>query len=313
MTTVIRAARTADLPAIFNLLERAFPEAPHLFVPQTERDSTFRLRHGRVALLDGDVAAYVRIFARTMLVGGRPLPAGGIGSVATHPDARGHGLASALMRDAIEQMRREGMQVSFLFTGIPRFYAPFGYRIVHQPHFDADPREAAAAPHSSLYDVRLAEDGDVPRLLAIYRRAVAGSTGAIVRTRRTWRDATHWLVEDGNGCFVAERNGLPAAYLRSRCRAHGHEIIEAECLPGHEDAITALLARAASRAIEHGERISALPPDDHQLATALRLLPSTRESAVAPHPMMVRAIADDPAIDAAFEREPMYYWNSDRI
>jgi predicted N-acetyltransferase YhbS len=313
MTTVIRAARRAELPAIFNLLELAFPEASRaLFVAQTERDSTFRLRHGRVVLLDGEVAAYVRIFARTMLVGGRPLPAGGIGSVATHPGARGRGLASALMRDAIEQMRRERMQVSFLFTGIPRFYAPFGYRIIRQPYFDADPREAALAPHSGLYDVRGAEAGDVPRLLAIYRRAVAASTGAIARTRRTWRDATHWLTEDDDGCFVAERNGLPAAYLRSRCRAYGHEIIEAECLPGHEDAIIALLARVGGRAIEQGERIASTAPDDHQLTMALRLLPSTRESAPL-HPMMVRALTDDPPIDAAFEREPLHYWNSDRI
>jgi hypothetical protein len=205
------------------------------------------------------------------------------------------------------------MQVSFLFTGIPRFYAPFGYRIVRQPYFEGDSREAAAAPHSGLYDVRRAQDGDVPRLLAIYRRAVAGSTGAIARTRRTWRDATHWLTEDGDGCFVAERNRLPAAYLRSRCRAYGHEIIEAECLPGHEDAITALLAATARRAIEHGEPIVALAPDDHQLAMALRLLPSTHESALPPHPMMVRTLADDPSLDAVFDGEPPHYWNSDRI
>jgi len=116
----IRAVRRDELPAVYDLLEQAFPEATRsLFVEQTERDSTFRLRHGRVAIIDGEIAGYVRIFARTMLVRGVPAAAGGIGSVATRSDARDGGIATALMLDAIEQMRREGMVVSFLFTGIP--------------------------------------------------------------------------------------------------------------------------------------------------------------------------------------------------
>ena len=62
-----RAARRDDLPAIYDLLETAFPEAPReLFVNQTGADSTFRLRHARVAIDDGRVVAYVRIFAREM-------------------------------------------------------------------------------------------------------------------------------------------------------------------------------------------------------------------------------------------------------
>ncbi|MDP9238406.1 MAG: GNAT family N-acetyltransferase [Chloroflexota bacterium] len=314
MTPLIRAARTPDLPAVFDLLAACFPEASReLFVAQTERDSTFRLRHGRVALLDGRVAGYVRIFARTMLVRGVHAPAGGIGSVATHPDARGAGIATALMRDAIAEMRREGMRVSYLFTGIPEFYERLGYGIVGQPSFDVDPREAASAPNSGLHDVRAIDESEIPQLLAIYERAVAIRTGAVVRTKRTWRDAARWLSEDSGGCFVAERDGLRVGYIRSRCRERGHQILEAECLLGHEGAIGALLAAVAGRAVEHREAIYALVPDDHSLAAALRLLPSTRESALPTHPMMVRALVDDPRLDAAFGGEPMHYWNSDRI
>jgi hypothetical protein len=29
--------------------------------------------------------------------------------------------------------------------------------------------------------------------------------------------------------------------------------------------------------------------------------------------MMVRALVHDPAIGTAFEREPLHYWNSDRV
>jgi len=290
----LRAARTADLPALYDLLEQCFPEAPRsLFVEQTERDATFRLRHGRVAVADGRIVGYVRIFERRMLVRGVPVAAGGIGSVATHPDARESGVASAVMRDAIDEMRRGGFALSFLFTGITPFYERLGYRVVREPRIAADPAEAARLPLPSLYTVRPMTDGDIPRLLSIYRRASAGSTGSVVRTRRSWRDATHWLGErDGDG-LVAERNGVPAAYLRSRCRTYGHQILEAEHLRGHELAIVSLLSMIGARAAEHGERLVALVPEGQALANTMRTLPSATVTTDVPYPMMMRIISLD--------------------
>jgi hypothetical protein len=228
-----------------------------------------------------------------MLVRGVPVRAGGIGSVATQPETLGRGLATALLKDALGVMRREGMAVSFLFTGIPGFYDRLGYRLVWQPQFEAPARDVASIAHSGLYDIRQIAAGDTGRLLAIHKRGGAGTTGAVVRTRRTWRDATHWLGErDGDG-WAAERNGRPVAYLRSRCRAFGHQVIEAECLPGHDGAVAALLAAAGRRAIEHGEQVVALAPDDHPLATALRTLPTASETTDVGYPMMLRIVSLD--------------------
>jgi predicted N-acetyltransferase YhbS len=298
---------------VYDLLTAAFPEAGRdLFVAQTELDSTFRLRHGRVAVCDGRIAGYARIFSRTMLVRGVPLAAGGIGSVATHPDARSSGIATLLLRDAIERMRSQGMQVSFLFTGIPAFYERLGYRLVREPQFEADASECASILHAGLWDMRAVVPADVPRLLRIHTRAVSGSTGAIVRTARTWRDAGTWLDEDSGGCFVAERSGAAVAYLRSRCRSYGHQVLEAECAPGHEGAVAALLAAVGERAIEHGERIVALAPAAHSLATALRSLRSTVETTDVRFPMMVLGLGD-PWVEEALRSEPIRFWNSDRI
>lgn len=314
MTTKIRAARKSELPEVCNLLALAFDEAaPQMFVDQTERDSTFQLRHARVAIVDGHVAGYVRIFARTMLVRGVPLAAGGIGSVATHPDARHAGTATALMRDAIEQMRREGMALSFLFTGIPAFYERLGYRTVREPYFEADANEAAAIAEARLYDIRPMTAADDRTIIRIRTRAIAGTTGAVVHTLRTLRDDRHWLDEDADGCLIAERTGLPVAYLRSRCRPYGHQILEAEWLPGHVGAIASLLAATGRRAASHGESIVALAPDDHPLSTALRTLPATIEQSTFRYPMMVLALTSDRTIDAAFGEEPVHFWNTDRV
>jgi predicted N-acetyltransferase YhbS len=317
MTPTVRAVRRSELSQVYDLLALAFgqKDAPLVrFAAQTEQDSTFRLRHGRVAVLDGRVVGYVRIFARTMLLRGVTEKAGGIGSVATHPEARHGGIATVLLQDAIAQMRREEMHASFLFTGIPGFYERLGYRIVREPSFEANAAEVEAVPHAGLWDVRSTTEGHVPQLLAIYRRAIVGSTGAIVRSARTWRDAQSWLDEDADGCFVAERNGIVVSYVRSRRRAYGRQVLEAECMPGHEGAIMVLLAAVGHQAAARGERkIVALAPEGHTLATVLRSLPSTSETTDVDHPMMVLNLSGDPEIDAAFNQEPLHFWNSDRI
>ena len=306
MSTIIRAARRSDLPAVYRVLESAFTDAPiRLFIDQTEGDSTLRMRHLRVAEIDGRIAAHVRIFSRRMLIRGIPVRAGGIGSVASMPDARGLGLPSALLHDAIDVMARDNMPVSFLFTGIPAFYERLGWRIVHQPSLDvAVAREAASIPHDGAYRIRRITPSDLPALLSIYRQATAGSTGAVVRTPRTWRDAQRWLGEDRAGCLLAERAGRPVAFLRARSRAYGYQILEAEHARGHEAAIAALLAKAAQRAVAldqslttsavSGSRVSV--PGGHALAVALRTLPSTRETADVRYPTMMRIVSLDALI-----------------
>lgn len=297
MTPTLRAARRADLPAVYDLLAVCFPEARRsLFIEQTESDAMFRLRHARVALIEGRIAGYARIFERRMLVRGVPVAAGGLGSVATRPDARGRGIATALVRDAIEEMRRFGFAISFLSAGIPRFYERLGYRIVRLPQVDVDPAEAARLPAPSLYTVRPMTDGDAARLLAIHRRASAGATGVVVRTRRSWRDAAGWLGEAPGDGFVAEHNGVPVAYLRSRCRTFGHQVLEAEHQRGHEAAIASLLAAAGERAASHVERLVATAPEGHALSTLLRTLPSGRVTG-APYPLMMRVVSLDALLD----------------
>lgn len=311
---MLRAVRRRELPEVYDLLALAFPEARReTFVAQMERDSTFRLRHGRAALEGGRCVGYVRIFARTMLVRGEPVAAGGIGSVATHPDARGSGIATALLQDAIAQMRREGMAVSFLFTGIPAFYERLGYRIVRQPHFEADAREMHLGVGGRDYRVRLMDlSRDVPSMLAVRRRATAGATGAIVRTQRMWLDAQFWL-EDREKSFVAHDRGKVVAYLRSHCRSYGHRILEAECLPGREGAVSELLEAMMNGECDCGDRVNGGAPDRSALSAYLRTLPSTRETWEYQYPMMVLNLNGDPAIDTAFDEEPLHFWNADRI
>ena len=89
-------------------------------------------------------------------------------------------------------------------------------------------------------------------------------------------------------------------------------MLETECLPGHEGVIAALLSAVGRRAVEHGERIVALVPDGHPLATVLRSLASTTATADVRFPMMMLGLGD-PAVEEALRSEPIRFWNTDRI
>ena len=316
MKLELRAARREDFPDISEVLRLSFDEAaPDFFAAQTNHDSTFRLRHARVALVDGALAGHVRIFARRMLVRGEPVAAGGIGSVAAHPDARHAGIATALMEDAIAHMRREGMRLSFLFTGIPGFYERLGYRIVRQPEFAVS--RAALIERGAIRAHRARRmnlSTDFPMLLRIYREASRGLTGRIVRTRRTWFDATFWLHAYGDFVALDPRTGRVCGYIRSRCRDVGHQILEAECLPGIEDTVMPqLLDVVAHDRCECGDAIVASAGTRTALAGALRAIPGTRETEDVRYPMMMLPLDGDPAIARALAAGPIAFWNSDRI
>lgn len=302
MSLRIRAARPSDLPQIYDVLDAAFDAPLDLFVAQTERDSTFRWRHARVAEVDGRIVAHVRIFDRIMLVRGVPVRAGGIGSVATLPAYEGSGYASALLHDAMHVMHRLGMAIGFLYTGIPEFYERLGWRVVQEPGFRASMREAAALSHQTLYRIRPTADADIPALVRLHRAAIAAGTGAVVRTVRTWRDQEAWLGLDSAGSLVAEYAGRIVAYVRGARRPYGYAILEAEHARGHDAAVSALLAEgAASTTNRSSDDLTALVPDDHTLAIALRSLPSTTWSAGrthVPHPMMMRIISLDRLLEA---------------
>lgn len=325
----IRAVHTREFQQVYALLERAFPDAdPRMFIAQTECDRTFRLRHGRAAVDgDGRIIGWVRIFSRRMTVRGVPTAAGGIGQVAVDPAARHAGIALALLQDAVGVMRAEGMALSFLFTGIPALYERAGFRVVPEPFFEFDAREAAGLPGGDEYDVQPLASAVVASCDGVARSAAgAGVTGRIVRRRpprgAPW-DEQRWLGEDGAGCLIATPRDEPAVraagYIRCAVRGRQYQVLEAECLPDHPAAMQPLLRAAARRALALAPagaataRMGALAPDASRLAAVLRGIRSTAETTDVAHPMMMRALTGDPGIEAAIFHDPIYFWNTARI
>lgn len=82
---------------------------------------------------DGEVVTFVGITERDLFVDGRPMKAGGLTSVMTHPDYRRRGFATAAVQRAMDFMWQEmgaGIGVIIAAHAAIPLYEPLGWRCI---------------------------------------------------------------------------------------------------------------------------------------------------------------------------------------
>jgi len=147
---------------------------------------------GNMAPLRGRMVSSVRIFTRTMYLGGCEIRCGAVGEVCTLREYRGRGLSGKLLTMAIEYMKNSGFSVSQLFTGVNDHYARYGWFTV--PLQYADVRLSGDAARDVT--LRCAEERDVPALCRLHDRFARSLDGVFVRRnygRQYWID---WMVRN---------------------------------------------------------------------------------------------------------------------
>ncbi|RAJ86827.1 MULTISPECIES: GNAT family N-acetyltransferase [unclassified Streptomyces] len=267
---VIRTATPADEPALYALWARCFGDAPHLPALYALDDG----RHHRTFVAagpDGALDAVVVYVPRTVRdVHGVPHRIGGIGSVATRPEARGRGLVRALLAEATATMSGEGCGWSLLFTGTPGVYESSGWRTFARPHAEGPLAAAPEAPGG----VREARSVDRAPLARLQEAHNAHRPLSSVRSADDWRvrvpawygaDTLQLVAEDGAG-------GL-RGWLVARIADGTAEVLEAavaadDCL-GTLYAALAVRARAAG-AVRARTAVPASPGAEHALPRLLR-------------------------------------------
>lgn len=203
VTFTFRPADDADLDRLVDIHTVAYPS------PRTVED---RLRNFRanvfgdlrdlvVAREDGDIVGHARLFAMRAWFGGREVPVGGIASVAVAPEARGRGVATALLRHLHKLSDARGDAITMLYAFRQAFYARLGYgpsavrkRLAFDPA--AVPPAWRAAARST---VSRARPEDRPRIERAYLRTAARSSGWLTRREVFWdrlfaRERRQWLV-----------------------------------------------------------------------------------------------------------------------
>lgn len=266
----MRTATPADEPALYALWSRCFGDVPHLPALYALDDG----RHHRTFVAagrDGTLDAVVVYVPRTVRdAHGAPHRIGGIGSVATRPEARGRGLVRALLAAAAQTMTREGCGWSLLFTGTPGVYEGSGWRTFARPYAEGPLATAPGVPG----DVREARPGDrapLARLQAVHnaRRPLSS-----VRSAGDWRVRVPAWYGPGTLQLVAEDgSGGLRGWLVARIADGVAEVLEAAVAdddgPGTLYEGLAVRARAAG-AVRARTRLPASPGAERALPRLLR-------------------------------------------
>ena len=166
----VRAALRADVDALVELSLRAYrvssAEARREFYTDHPR---FELKDVRVGELAGELVASLVLYPFQAYVRGERLGVTGIGSVAVSPEHRRRGVADALLRSVLHEMRERGDAWSLLYPFRGDFYRRFGWGLVETPTLLSVPPSLLPASDQARR-VRRARISDRTLVQALYER-----------------------------------------------------------------------------------------------------------------------------------------------
>lgn len=90
------------------------------------------------------IVAHAGAFLTSIYIDGQKIPVGGIGGVATVPELRGKGLAKITVKQAVEDLRKSGAVLAFLWSGEYDYYRDLGFELVGRQWSIALPQARAS-------------------------------------------------------------------------------------------------------------------------------------------------------------------------
>ena len=229
--------------------------------------------HRLLVKQQGRPIAHLRLDPRTLQFGPICLATTLIADLATLPEYRGRGCATALLEAAERQIAASGAQLAILRTKIPDFYARRGWVIGGRHSYStARPRDilsylsATETPRASRLlegiwrprqqplAIRLWRHVEQSALMRLYDAATAGTFGPLVRSDAYWR----WLLSRRgyDRIYVAIEGPLKVELDDTQAPIVGYaamkegRIVELVADLNRADAASQLLARACGDAIE---------------------------------------------------------------
>jgi predicted acetyltransferase len=134
-----------------------------------------------------------------------------------HPDARGTGTATLLLRHVVEQMRARGQVLSSLYPTVPGLYRGLGWETVASLDETRFPTSALARVERSALQVRTAEPEEAPALADLFRQRSAAGNGGLLHEGRMWPGPP--VLPQGDvvavctGTSTEDDGGPPAGYV----------------------------------------------------------------------------------------------------
>jgi GNAT superfamily N-acetyltransferase len=296
----VRAALHGERDEVLDLLARWYNDR-EFFARYNHNDPGFRDALCIVARDRGQLVSTVQIFDRAINLDGQSVPMGGIGSVFTLEEYRHKGVASALMRLAVDTMVREGFEVSLLFAERLTFYNQFGWREIERKFSILAGTASLNAPDRFVIDsFEIARD--LAEVAAIHRSYSGRFNVTAVRDDTAWRAnlkfAGNQPLYPGEGSeeyFVVCRDGGPVVAYARVTRLYGLSMVmEFGYLDGAVDAMLATFKCLGEEA--SGVPVTSVRTGDHRRAALLH-----SASAPAAPSVLVTHTAHDPTLEKALD------------
>jgi len=175
--------------------------------------------------------------------GGRSVPLLGIAGVGVAPEARGEGVALALMLDTLRSARERGFALSTLYPAALALYRAAGYELAGSRFLHKAVLRTLPTERGSLRIVRL-EAGATDAVEALYRAIAAERPGHLDRGPYVWRRVREdRRGEPYQGFGVYGPSGLEGyAYLSQRGPDDQRELVVHDFVAATSAAATRLLA-----------------------------------------------------------------------
>ena len=316
MTVQYRPAESREeVLQSLEVTQQAFERTPgEYFRRRLDLDPTLEPGDTFLARLNNRIVGVVQRFPHQMYVRGKPIRLAGIGNVGTHPDFRGEGYASGLMRYVLQISLQQGFELAMLFTRIAPFFAGLGFRPVDRNEFYIQPVDEAPRGDVSRFSI----ENDLADVMALYEIFSPPRTGAVQRDAAYWRGQVEFARDDPDFFQVLRRQGRLLAYIRG-CRA-GNALRLMEY--AYSDAFADMLQLASRVAHEFGFSRLRLPLTPEELFQAPNPVPigDDEEDRIMLHVLNPEALTerfslwdDDPdsILDHLFGPGEFTYWQTD--
>jgi len=248
---------------------------------------------------DGRLHAMARLRSYEQFWGGRAVPMGGIAAVAVHPDARGRGLARAMMRALLGLMVEVGQPVSSLFPTAAGIYRPVGWEVVGSQDSTVLLTSLLARARSldtGAVTVRAAGSGDVAAVAAMYDERGVATNGLLRRGGPEFLEGPQAVLEHDVVALAEDEHGEPAGYA-TYSRGRGYRA-DSQLKVWELVARTGGAAAALTRSIGSWDSVAPTVSWRGPTDELARLLPSALPAATVVQPWMLRVV-DAPAAVAA--------------
>jgi predicted acetyltransferase len=161
----------------------------------------------RLALRGRELRGGLRFLRFGQWFGGRSVPMVGITTVAVPPDARGSGVASALMTSALRELHAEGVALSGLYPATVSLYRKSGYETAGQ-RVQYEIRTADLRLGDRGLEVRPFRTTDLDAVRLAYAARAGMTSGNLDRSDWAWQRVTEGAHAKTYGYVVAGRRGL---------------------------------------------------------------------------------------------------------